>query len=158
MFFEHKSLFAVSGEVPDGDYRVPFGQARMAREGGDVTIVTCGLMVSVSEVAADKLTAERIGCDVIDLRTTSPLDEEAILDSVEATGRLVIVDESPPRCSLASDIAGLVASRAFTSLKAPIEMVTPPHTPTPFARELEKAWLPSPVEVEAAVRRTLAFR
>ena len=158
MFFEHKSLFAVSGEVPDGDYRVPFGQARMAREGGDVTIVTCGLMVSFSEIAADKLAAEGIGCDVIDLRTTSPLDEEAILDSVEATGRLVIVDESTPRCSLASDIAGLVASRAFSSLKAPIEMVTPPHTPIPFARELEKAWLPGPAEIEAAVRRVLAFR
>ncbi len=158
MFFEHKSLFAVSGEVPDGEYRVPFGQARMVREGGDVTIVTCGLMVSFSEIAADKLAAEGIGCDVIDLRTTSPLDEEAILDSVEATGRLVIVDESTPRCSLASDIAGLVASRAFSSLKAPIEMVTPPHTPIPFARELEKAWLPGPAEVEAAVRRTLAFR
>ncbi len=158
MFFEHKSLFAVSGEVPDGDYRVPFGQARMVREGGDVTIVTCGLMVSKSEVAADKLAAEGIGCDVIDLRTTSPLDEEAILDSVEATGRLVIVDESTPRCSLASDIAGLVASKAFSSLKAPIEMVTPPHTPVPFARELEAAWLPGASEVEAAVRRTLAYR
>ena len=158
MFFEHKSLFAVSGEVPDGEYRVPFGQARMVREGGDVTIVTCGLMVSFSEIAADKLAAEGIGCDVIDLRTTSPLDEEAILDSVEATGRLVIVDESTPRCSLASDIAGLVASKAFSSLKAPIEMVTPPHTPIPFARELEKAWLPGPADVEAAVRRTLAFR
>ena len=158
MFFEHKSLFAVSGEVPDGEYLVPFGQARMVREGGDVTIVTCGLMVSFSEIAADKLAAEGIGCDVIDLRTTSPLDEEAILDSVEATGRLVIVDESTPRCSLASDIAGLVASKAFSSLKAPIEMVTPPHTPIPFARELEKAWLPGPTDVEAAVRRTLAFR
>ncbi len=158
MFFEHKALFGVKGDVPDGDYQVPFGQARMVREGGDVTIITCGLMVSFSEKAADKLAADGIGCDVIDLRTTSPLDEEAILDSVEATGRLVIVDESTPRCSLASDIAGLVASKAFSSLKAPIEMVTAPHSPIPFARELEKAWLPSPADIEAAVRRTLAFR
>jgi acetoin:2,6-dichlorophenolindophenol oxidoreductase subunit beta len=158
MFFEHKALFAVKGDVPDGDYRVPFGQARMVREGGDVSIVTCGLMVSRSEVVADKLAGEGIGCDVIDLRTTSPLDEEAILDSVEATGRLVIVDESTPRCSLASDIAGLVASKAFSSLKAPIEMVTAPHSPIPFAPGLEKAWLPSPTSIEAAVRRTLAFR
>lgn len=158
MFFEHKALFGTKGEVPDGDYQVPFGQARMVREGGDVTIITCGLMVSFSEKAADKLAADGIGCDVIDLRTTSPLDEEAILDSVEATGRLVIVDESTPRCSLASDIAGLVASKAFSSLKAPIEMVTAPHSPIPFARELEKAWLPSPADIEAAVRRTLAFR
>ena len=158
MFFEHKALFGVSGDVPDGDYQVPFGQARMAREGGDVSIVTCGLMVSFAERAADKLAAEGIGCDVIDLRTTSPMDEEAILDSVEATGRLVVVDESTPRCSLASDIAGMVASRAFASLKAPIEMVTAPHTPIPFARELESAWLPGPPAIEAAVRRTLAFR
>lgn len=158
MFFEHKALFGVKGEVPDGEYRVPFGQARMVREGGDVTIVTCGLMVSFSAKAADKLAADGIGCDVIDLRTTSPLDEEAILDSVEATGRLVIVDESTPRCSLASDIAGIVALKAFSSLKAPIEMVTAPHSPIPFAPGLEKAWLPSPTSIEAAVRRTLAFR
>lgn len=158
MFFEHKALFAVKGEVPDGEYRVPFGQARMAREGGDVTIVSCGLMVSFSEAAADAVAKDGIGCDVIDLRTTSPLDEEAILDSVEATGRLVIVDESTPRCSLATDIAGLVASRAFSSLKAPIEMVTSPHSPVPFARELERAWLPSSARIEAAVRRTLAYR
>ena len=158
MFFEHKALFGVKGDVPDGEYRVPFGQARMAREGGDVTIVTCGLMVSFSERATDALAADGIGCDVIDLRTTSPLDEEAILDSVEATGRLVIVDESTPRCSLASDISGIVASKAFSSLKAPIEMVTAPHSPIPFAPGLEKAWLPSPAAIEAAVRRTLAYR
>jgi pyruvate/2-oxoglutarate/acetoin dehydrogenase E1 component len=158
LFFEHKAMFGVKGEVPDGDHRVPFGQARLTREGGDVTIVTCGRMVGFSEKAADKLAAEGIGCDVIDLRTTSPMDEEAILDSVEQTGRLVVVDESPPRCSLAADIAALVAARAFSALKAPPETVTAPHTPIPFARELERAWLPSPQKIEEAVRRTLAFR
>jgi pyruvate/2-oxoglutarate/acetoin dehydrogenase E1 component len=158
LFFEHKAMFGVKGEVPDGDHRVPFGQARLTREGGDVTIVTCGRMVGFSEKAADKLAAEGIGCDVIDLRTTSPMDEEAILDSVEQTGRLVVVDESPPRCSLAADIAALVAARTFSALKAPPETVTAPHTPIPFARELERAWLPSPQKIEEAVRRTLAFR
>jgi acetoin:2,6-dichlorophenolindophenol oxidoreductase subunit beta len=158
MFFEHKALFGVTGEVPDGDYRIPFGQARMVREGGDVTIVACGRMVSFSEKAADQLAKDGIGCDVIDLRTTSPLDEEAILDSVEATGRLVIVDESTPRCSLAADISGMVALRAFSALRAPIEMVTAPHSPIPFARELEAAWVPSAAGVEAAVRRTLAYK
>jgi pyruvate/2-oxoglutarate/acetoin dehydrogenase E1 component len=158
MFFEHKALFAVTGEVPDGDYRIPFGQARMVREGGDVTIVACGRMVSFSEKAADDLAKDGIGCDVIDLRTTSPLDEEAILDSVEATGRLVIVDESTPRCSLAADISGMVALRAFSALRAPIEMVTAPHSPIPFARELEAAWVPTAAGVEAAVRRTLAYK
>jgi pyruvate dehydrogenase E1 component beta subunit len=158
MIFEHKALFGVKGEVPDGEYRVPFGQARMVREGGDVTIVACGLMVSFAEAAAAKLAEDGIGCDVIDLRSTSPLDEETILDSVESTGRIVIADESTPRCSLATDIAGLVASKAFSSLKAPIEMVTSPHSPIPFARELERAWLPSPDKIEAAARRTLGYR
>ena len=130
----------------------------MVREGGDVTIVACGRMVGFSEKACDRLAADGIGADLIDLRTTSPLDEEAILDSVEATGRLVVVDESPPRCSLAADIAALVATRAFTSLKAPPGLVTGPHSPIPFARELERAWVPSPQKVEAAVRRVLAFR
>ena len=159
MFFEHKVLYTVKGEVPEGEYLVPFGHARITREGGDATIVTCGQLVRSAEKAADKLAKEDgIACDVIDLRTTSPLDEETILDSVEQTGRLVVADESPPRCSLAADIAGLVAGKAFAALKAPIEQVTAPHTPIPFARELEKAYLPGPAQIEAAVRRTLAWR
>ncbi len=158
MFFEHKALYGVKGEVPEGDHRQAFGQARMVREGGDATIVTCGRMVSFGEKAADKLAADGIGVDLIDLRTTSPLDEEAILDSVEATGRLIVVDESPPRCSLATDIAALVATKAFTSLKAPPAMITGPHSPIPFARELERAWVPSPQKIEDAVRQLLAFR
>ncbi|MEO8176343.1 MAG: alpha-ketoacid dehydrogenase subunit beta [Sphingomicrobium sp.] len=158
LFFEHKAMYGLKGEVPDGEHRVPFGHARLTREGGDVTIVTCGRMVGFSEKAADKLAADGIGCDVIDLRTTSPMDEEAILDSVEQTGRLIVVDESPPRCSLATDIAALVAHKAFGALKAPPEMVTAPHTPIPFARELERAWLPSPGKIEEAVRKALAFR
>ena len=158
IFLEHKALYGTTGEVPDRDYVIPFGHARLARAGQDVTIIATGLMVGFAETAADKLAAEGIGCDVIDLRTTSPLDEEAILDSVEVTGRLVVVDEVPPRCSLAADIAALVAAKAFASLKAPPEMVTAPHTPIPFARELESAWLPSPDKIEAAVRKTLAWR
>ncbi|WP_136162171.1 alpha-ketoacid dehydrogenase subunit beta [Sphingomonas flavalba] len=158
MFFEHKTLYGVKGEVPDGEHRQRFGEARMVREGGDATVVACGRMVNFGEKAADKLAADGIGIDLIDLRTTSPLDEEAILDSVEATGRLIVADESPPRCSLAADIAALVAAKAFTSLKAPPQMVTGPHAPIPFARELERAWVPSPQKIEDAVRRALAFR
>src|SRR3546814_10104178 len=99
MFMEQKTLYGVKGEVPEGDHRRRFGEARIVREGGDVTIVACGRMVGFSEKVSDKLAGEGIGVDLLDLRTTSPLDEEAILDSVEATGRLVIVDESPPRRS-----------------------------------------------------------
>lgn len=158
MFFEHKALYGQKGEVPEGEHRQRFGEARMVREGGDVTIVSCGRMVNFSEKACDKLAAEGIGIDLIDLRTTSPLDEEAILDSVEQTGRLVVVDESPPRCSLAADVSAIVAAKAFTSLKAPPATVTGPHAPIPFARELERAWLPSPQKIEDAVRQVLAFR
>lgn len=158
MFFEHKALYGVKGEVPDGDHVQRFGQARMVREGGDVTIVTCGRMVNFAEKACDALAKDGIGVDLIDLRTTSPLDEEAVLDSVEVTGRVVVVDESPPRCSLASDIVSIVAAKAFSSLKAPPEMVTGPHAPIPFARELERAWLPSPKKIEDAVRSVLAYR
>lgn len=159
MFLEHKALYGMMGEVPDDrDYLVPFGHARLARAGGDVTIVSSGLLLGFCEAVADKLAAEGIGCDVIDLRSTSPLDEETILDSVEVTGRLVVVDEAPPRCSLATDICALVSEKAFASLTAPVAMVTPPHTPVPFARELESAYLPSVDKIEAAVRKVLSYR
>ncbi|GGC13585.1 acetoin catabolism protein AcoB [Novosphingobium endophyticum] len=159
VFLEHKFLYSMTGEVPDDpDFLVRFGHARLARAGEDVTIVATGMMVGYAETAADDLAQDGIGCDVIDLRTTSPLDEEAIFDSVEVTGRLVVVDEAPPRCSLATDISALVAQKAFASLKAPIEMVTAPHTPVPFARELESAYLPSPAKIAAAARKTLEYR
>lgn len=159
IFLEHKALYGTSGEVPeDPAFTIPFGHARLARAGQDVTIVSSGLLLGFCEAAADRLAAEGIGCDVIDLRTTSPLDEETILDSVEVTGRLVVVDEAPPRCGLAADICSLVANKAFASLKAPTEAVTPPHTPIPFARELESAYLPSVDKIEAAVRKVLSWR
>ena len=159
IFLEHKALYGVEGEVPeDDDFAIPFGHARLARAGEDVTVVSTGLLLGFCEAAADEVADDGIGCDVIDLRTTSPLDEEAILDSVEATGRLVVVDEAPPRCSIAGDIVSLVARKAFASLKAPPQVVTPPHTPIPFARELESAYLPSADTVEAAIRKTLEWR
>lgn len=158
IFLEHKALYGVSGEVPDGDYVIPFGHARLSRAGQDVTIVSSGLLLGFCEAVADKLAAEGIGCDVIDLRTTSPIDEEAILDSVEVTGRLVVVDEAPPRCSLATDIVAIASEKAFASLKAPPAMVTAPHTPIPFARELESNYLPSADKIEAAVRKTLSWK
>lgn len=158
MFFEHKTLFLKKMEVPDGEYLLPFGKAALTRTGKDVTIVTVGRMVHFAEKAADKLAEQGIGCDVLDLRTTSPLDEDAIIDSVEQTGRLIVVDEAPPRCSLAVDIVALAANKAFSSLKAPPEIVTAPHTPVPFARELERAYLPSPASIEDAVHKTLTYR
>ncbi|MGQ3048812.1 MAG: alpha-ketoacid dehydrogenase subunit beta [Niveispirillum sp.] len=156
VFFEHKALYSRKGEVPEGDYAIPFGEAALVREGEHATIVALGRMVPFAEKALEKLNADGITCDLIDPRTTSPLDEETILESVSNTGRLVVVDESPPRCSVASDIAAIVAQKGFRDLKAPIQIVTAPHTPVPFARELERAYVPGPAQIEAAVRKVLA--
>jgi len=158
VFFEHKALYPRKGEVPEAPYTVRFGEASLLREGTDVTVVALARMVSFAEKAIDALARDGITCDLIDPRTTSPLDEETILESLEGTGRLVIVDESPPRCSVAADIAALAAGRGFHSLKAPVEQVTPPHTPVPFSPALERAYVPGPQRIEAAIRRVLGAK
>ena len=155
VFCEHKLLYDDMEEVPDEAYAIPFGEANVTREGDDVTIVAIGRMVKLANQLADGLLSRGIGCTVIDPRTTSPLDEETILDSVKETGRLVVVDEASPRCNLATDIAALAASKAFAQLKAPVAMVSPPHTPVPFSPALEDMYVPSPASIEAAVIATL---
>jgi pyruvate dehydrogenase E1 component beta subunit len=160
IFLEHKALYDDTEEVPDEAYTIPFGQAKVTREGGDVTIVALGRMVKFANAVADELRAggkNGAACTVIDPRTTSPLDAKAILGSVEKTGRLVVVDEAYPRCGMAADIAGMVAQNAFRALKAPIKMVTPPHASVPFAPELEDAYLPSPAKIRAAVMETVKY-
>jgi len=153
IFLEHKVLYTVEGDVPEEPYAIPFGEADVRREGSDVTVVALGRMVHFAEQAAEELAKEDgIDCEVIDLRTTSPLDEETILESVENTGRLVVVDESNPRCGLAADIVARVSQEAFGDLKAAPRMVTPPHTPVPFSPVLEDAYLPSPQTVADAIR------
>lgn len=157
VFCEHKLMYDLRTEVPDEAYTIPFGEANLVREGDEVTIVALARMVHYACEAADRLASEGIECDVIDPRTTSPLDEEAILESVERTGRIVIVDEAPPRCSVATDIAALVAGRDFAALKAPPCCVTAPHTPVPFAPSLEKLYIPDPDRIAAAVREVHAY-
>ncbi len=150
IFCEHKMLYDETEEVPDEAYTIPFGEANFTREGEDVTIVAIGRMVKFANEAADRLTARGVACSVIDPRTASPLDEETILESVKETGRLVVVDEASPRCNLATDIVALVATKAFSALKAPVNIVAPPHTPVPFSPALEDAYVPSPAKIEAA--------
>jgi pyruvate dehydrogenase E1 component beta subunit len=152
IFFEHKRLYMTEGEVPEEPYTIPLGRAVVRREGNDVTIVGVQKMVLTALDAAERLAAEGISAEVIDPRSYSPLDEETILGSVRKTGRLVVVDESNPRCGLAADISALVAERAFDALRAPIRRVTAPHTPVPFSPPLEDAYLPSPDRVAAAAR------
>lgn len=158
IFCEHKMLYSMQGDVPEEPYTVPFGEANFVREGDDVTLVTLGRMVHLSAEAADSLAKDGIECEVIDLRTTTPLDEDSVLESVEKTGRLVVVDEASPRCNLATDISALVAQKAFASLKAPVRMVTPPHTPVPFSDVLEDMYIPSAPQIAAAIRDTVSYK
>lgn len=155
MFFEHKLLYDMEDEVPDEPYTVPFGEANFTREGDDVTIVAFSRMVHLANEVADRLDGEDISVEVVDPRTSSPLDMESILESVENTGRLVVVDESAARCGLAADVAAQVAQAAFSHLKAPIIQVTPPHTPVPFAPSLEDLYVPSAARIEEAVRQAM---
>jgi pyruvate dehydrogenase E1 component beta subunit len=115
-------------------------------------------MVHRAVEAAQALAGSGIDCEIIDLRTTSPMDEDAILESVENTGRLVVVDEAHPRCNIATDISALVAQNAFGALKAPIRMVTAPHSPVPFGNALEDLYIPSAASIEAAARELVEYR
>jgi pyruvate dehydrogenase E1 component beta subunit len=157
VFCEHKALYATEGDVPQESYAIPFGEANIVREGSDITVVALGRMVLLADEAADALARDGISCEIIDPRTTSPFDEETVLESVENTGRLVVVDESNPRCSMATDISSLVAQKGFEFLKAPIEMVTAPHTPVPFSGALEDLYIPSAERIDAAIRKVAAY-
>ncbi len=143
VFFENKNLYDDEMMVPLGDYAIPFGKAKVVEAGSDLTIVAFSAMVGIAKKAANELIKQGISVEVIDPRTTLPLDEDAILESVQKTGHLVIVDESGARCGVAGDIAAMVADKGFHHLRAPIKQITPPHTPIPVAPNLEKAWLPS---------------
>jgi|SRR5665213_22440 len=151
IFIEHKRLYMKECEVPEEQYAIPFGEATIVREGKDVTIVGIQKMVHTSMDAADVLAGMGVEAEVIDPRTYSPLDIRTIVNSVDKTGRLVVVDESHPRCSLATDIAAQVADLAFASLRAPIRRVTGAHTPIPFSPPLEDAFIPQPSSVVTAV-------
>ncbi len=158
IFFEHKAMYDDVEEVPDEPYTLPIGKANVVRDGADATIVAIGRMVQFAVRAADALHADGIRCTVIDPRSTSPLDADAILSSVRKTGRLVVVDEASPRCNVATDIAALAAQEVFRYLKAPIRMVTAPHTPVPFSPELEDLYVPSPDKIRTSVTDTVRYR
>jgi len=155
IFLEHKMLYDFSGEVPDEAYTVPFGEAGIIREGEDVTLISLGKMVNVCQEAANELAKENVAASILDLRTISPLDEETILEFTEETGRVVIVDEAYPRCGVAADVSSIIVEKAFSYLKAPIKKVTPPHSPVPYAPNLEQAFLPSSQNVIDAVKEVI---
>jgi pyruvate dehydrogenase E1 component beta subunit len=157
IFCEHKALYMDECEVPEGEYLLPFGQARTVVEGSDITIVAMSRTAVIAEEASTQLAKKGISAEVIDLRTLSPLDESSVLESLAKTGRLVVVDESNPYCSMASEIAGLVVERGFDTLDAPVKRVTSPHTPVPATPCLEANYVPSVERVMAAVEETLSY-
>jgi pyruvate dehydrogenase E1 component beta subunit len=151
----HAKLLGLESEVPAAKQPIPFGRADIKRSGRDVTIVANSLMTRVSLTAAATLAGEGIEAEVVDLRTLAPLDEATILASVGRTGRLVVVDECPLRCGIASEVAAVVAEHGFDLLKAPVARVTRAQVPVPYSPPLEAAVTPDAAKIIAAVKRTL---
>lgn len=145
----------VKGEVPDGDYTVPFGKARVARDGTDVTIIAWSAAVQLAEKAAGELEREGISAKVLDLRTLVPLDVDGIAQAVVDTGRCVVVHEAPLSGGFGAEVVATIQEEAFYSLQAPIERVTAPDTPHPTS-SLEDFYIPSVPRLVAAVRRTVS--
>ena len=155
IFLEHKAMYDVTEDVPDESYTIPFGEANFTREGKDITLIGMGKTVSLCNNAADLLKKDGVHATVLDLRTLSPLDEDSILESVEETGRAIIVDESSPRCNIATDISALICDKSFSYLKAPIKMISPPHTPVPFSPALEDIYMPDEQTIISTAKKIL---
>lgn len=152
---ENKAIYARKDEVPETLSAVPLGAARLAREGGDVTIVTYGAMVAVAEAAAEQLSGAGIEAEIVDLRTLQPWDEATVLASLEKTHRLVVLHEAVEAFGVGAEIAACMADTGFDELDAPIVRVGAPFMPVPFAKGLEDAYRPDAERVVAAVRRVL---
>ena len=156
IFLEAGALYGTKGEVPEGDNAVPFGEARVAREGDDVTLVSYGRQVNLCMRVADKLEEEDdVSAEVIDVRSIRPLDEETLVESVKKTHRAVAVQEQWRYFGVASEVAAIIQDKAFDYLDAPVERVSGAETPAPFARNLELAAFPNEDMVADAARRVL---
>jgi pyruvate dehydrogenase E1 component beta subunit len=152
MFFEPKRIYrSVKGDVPEGDYTVPIGKAKTVRAGKDMTIIAWGAMVHVVAEAAKRAADDEIDCEVLDLRSLVPLDEEALLESVKKTGRVVIVHEAPRTSGFGGELAAIIAEKALEYLEAPIARVTGFDTPFPYT--LEDVYMP---DVDRVLRAILA--
>lgn len=158
LFFEHKNLYRrVKGEVPEGNYSTPFGKARIAREGDDVTIVAWSAMVHTALEAAEKLEAEGINVEVLDMRTIAPLDFDAIAASVQKTSKALVLYEDTKTGGFGGEISARISEELFESLDAPVKRVATLDSPIPFAPNLEKEVLPQVEDVITAVRELSAY-
>jgi pyruvate dehydrogenase E1 component beta subunit len=154
IFFEQKSLYAVKGEVPEGEHIDEIGKAKVLREGGDVTILALALMVPRALEAADRLKAETgISATVVDIRSLVPLDTQTILSEVRKTGRVVTVEENPRLCGWGAEISSIIAEECFYDLDMPIVRITTPHIPLASADELEDIMIPSSDRIFETIRR-----
>lgn len=142
VFLEHKKSYLRECEVPEEEYYIPFGKAKVVKEGTDVTIVAIHRMVWESLAAAEELEKQGISVEIIDPRTISPLDMDTIIESVKKTGKVIVADESYPRCGMAADISAQITEQAFEYLKKPVLRVVPPHSHIPFSANLEDEWIP----------------
>ncbi|HET7841910.1 MAG TPA: transketolase C-terminal domain-containing protein, partial [Terriglobia bacterium] len=158
IFFEHKLLSRrVKEEVPEEDYVVPLGQARIARQGTDITVITYGAMVWTALEAAEQLEKEGLSLEVVDLRTLLPYDEQAVLASVRKCNKVMLVHEDTRTGGMAGELAALISSEAFEDLDGPIVRVTSPDTPVPFSPPLEDFFLPNAQKVAEAARKLAAY-
>ncbi len=155
-FLEHKSVFGVKGPVPDEEYLIPFGEAAIAREGSDATVVAIGWMVHQTLAACEELAKEGISIEVIDPRTILPLDIDTILESVHKTGRLLIVDEDYSFFGVGAEISAQVVARGFDDLDAPVQRLNGVFAPVPYSPPLEAAMVPNPKTIAQAIRDLLA--
>jgi pyruvate dehydrogenase E1 component beta subunit len=153
--FEPLLLWGAKGEVPDGEHLVPLGKAAVRRDGSDVTVVAIGDALQAALRAATKLAEDGIEVEVIDPRTLVPLDKDAILNSVEKTGRLVVADPAHKTCGAAAEIAAIVAEEGFASLRAPIARVVAPDVHPPFSPALEPLMYPNPERIGSAVKAVM---
>jgi pyruvate/2-oxoglutarate/acetoin dehydrogenase E1 component len=156
MFFEHKRSYQIKGEVPEGDYTVPFGKAAIRREGTDVTIVSYSMMSIRAQNAAEDLAKEGISCEVIDIRSILPLDYETVMNSVAKTGRVVVTQEANLRGGLAGDIVAEIIDRGFDLLDAPPVRVGALNVPMPYNAGLEKICIPDENKIKEAVYKVLS--
>jgi pyruvate dehydrogenase E1 component beta subunit len=157
LFFEPKRIYrAIKEEVPDGEYTVPIGEAKVIREGSDVTVISWGAMLREVLRAAEMIDKEGVKAEVIDLRTISPMDETTFLESVRRTGRAVIVHEAPRTCGLGAEIIARINEKALLSLAAPVERVTGFDTVVPLMK-LENHYLPNPERILRGIRKVMAF-
>jgi pyruvate dehydrogenase E1 component beta subunit len=152
VFMESELLYGTTGEVPEGEYTIPFGKADTKRQGRDVTLITWGKQVFTTLKAAELLAQDGIEAEVIDLRSIRPLDIEAIVESVRRTNRVVVVQEGWPVCGVASEVCYRIQEEVFDYLDAPVKRITNLDVPMPYAHNLEEAILPSPERVASAAR------